>query len=551
MRRLLDSLAFRLLIALAATVAVVLSLHAAIGFQSTRKQLETSIRTQARLSSDLVRRATYDGMLLNQLDEVESVLARMAAAPEVHAIRVYDKEGRVALSADPTEIGVASELGRSPCSSCHEPGAPVEIASPESSTIRSFAAGERAVRHLSILPNDASCARSGCHVAPSEAPILGVLDVEMSLAPLDSMLRRSRRRLVVTTVVLVFVTGAISWVFVRRWVDSPAIRLVEQTRRVASGDLSRRIDVGGRHELARLAEAFNGMTEDLARARAEVDEWSRRLEEKVLAKTDEVRRAQRHVLHMEKMASLGQLAATVAHELNNPLSGILTYVRLVERRLEQLDLPPERTEDSRQHLEAVRRECVRCGEIVRNLLLFARPRGAKRAPVDLRQVLGHSLDLVRHHLAMHDVRLETDVDLEDPVLQADAGQLEQALVALFVNAVEAMSGKGGGGVLGVRMSAPRGSARVVVEVGDTGVGIPRHLVPDIFQPFFSTKDEPSGVGLGLAVVYGIVRRHGGEITVDSEPGKGTTFRLEIPRAHDPENDSPESSRHGEDGGEGP
>jgi len=213
---------------------------------------------------------------------------------------------------------------------------------------------------------------------------------------------------------------------------------------------------------------------------------------------------------------------------------MLTYARLVERELER---HPELDAATRDELEGylrfLQQECSRCGGIVQNLLLFARRTGgSEMAPTDLNEVVERSLMLVRHHLEMSDVHLYCEMLDGDPSFIADAGQVEQALVALLVNAVEAMTAGGHrGGELNLLL---RGDAEAVeISVADTGVGIPPEVQSRIFEPFFSTKNAESGVGLGLAVVYGIVQRHGGSIEVDSAPGRGTTFRLRLPRRPDP------------------
>jgi len=527
-RVLLDSLGIRLLLALSITVAAVLAVHAIISFRFAQNQLTEVVSGNARRNSDLIRRATHDGMLLNQLDEVQALLERMAEGPEVYAIRVYDKRGTIVLSAHPDEIGSHATLEETPCLGCHGSG-DVTGAAVENSSLLHRTNGERALRHLLVLPNERTCSTAACHAHPPERTVLGVLDVEMSLTPVDQALAGDRLRLAATTILLILVTGGISWGFVKRLVLTPASRLYEGTQRVAAGDLDARIEVPGRHELARLAAAFNRMIGDLAAARQENEEWSKRLEEKVIEKTSELQRAQRQVLHVEKMASLGKLAATVAHELNNPLSGILTYARLVKRSLGDTPLSPDELEQVRHHLTVVERECSRCGDVVRNLLQFARRDAGEMQEVSLDDVLDRSLLLMRHHLEMHGVRLQADVELRDTRFLCDPGQIQQALVALFVNAVEAMAETGDGeGELRVRLvDGPNDT--IVIEVSDTGPGIPPELRTSIFEPFFSTKDAQSGVGLGLAVVYGIVQRHGGEIEVDSAPGRGATFRLRLPR----------------------
>jgi two-component system NtrC family sensor kinase len=231
---------------------------------------------------------------------------------------------------------------------------------------------------------------------------------------------------------------------------------------------------------------------------------------------------------MEKMASLGKLSATVAHELNNPIAGMLTYTRLVQRVLAEQRLDADVRRELDGYLSVLQHECSRCGTIVQNLLLFARRTGAEMTPTDVNEVVERSLMLVRHHLEIAGVRLHRERFEGDPAIIADPGQLQQALVALLVNAVEAIKESGDGdGELTVRVDGDADEVRI--HIADSGVGIPPEVLPRIFEPFFSTKDKESGVGLGLAVVYGIVQRHGGEIDVDSVPGRGATFHLRLPR----------------------
>src|SRR5208337_19721 len=186
-------------------------------------------------------------------------------------------------------------------------------------------------------------------------------------------------------------------------------------------------------------------------ARREVTQWSQNMERKVAEKTAELQQAQRQVLHMEKMASLGKLSATVAHELNNPLTGMLTYAKLTRRELEEQSLPADVRSELVRYLTLIEQECSRCGTIVQNLLLFTRRTGATMAPTDLNEVVRQSLMLVEHHVKRRGLKLYSELLPGDSQIVADAGQLRQALVALLVNAIEAMQGlEEGQGALTVR-----------------------------------------------------------------------------------------------------
>ena len=520
----LPSLGVRLLVPLFVTVGTVLTVHAFVSFRSTKEHFLALVGGEAHRSSGLIRRATHDGMLLNRLDDVQATIERLAEGPEVAVIRVYSREGTIVLSSDRTEIGLRVQLGATPCASCHGEGN--DLRSPPSLEAAAVTGDgdEEVLRQLSVIENEPGCSVGGCHASDAGQQVLGVLDVEMSMLPLEAALDAARWQLLWTTLILLGVIAAVAAVIFRRFIRHPIARLQEGARCIASGDLSTRIEVDGGHELALLADDFNRMAEDLDRAQKAVDEWSQTLEEKVEKRTEELRSAQHQVQHMEKMASLGKLSATVAHELNNPISGILTYARLVEREIEEQPVEEGVKRQLRRYLGLVQQESTRCGSIVKNLLVFARRDGGEMTRVDLNEVVDRSLMLIRHHLEITGVTLRSERLDGDAVVFADPGELQQALVALFVNAVEAMSE---GGELRVLL---RGDDRMVhIDVGDTGTGISPEALPNIFEPFFSTKAKESGVGLGLAVVYGIVHRHRGKITVESTVGVGTTFHLTLPR----------------------
>lgn len=522
------SLSVRLLLPLLAIVGIALAVHSVLTFRSTERQYVELVGAEAHRLAGVILSATHDRMLVDRQVDVQRTIQQLADGGGVTRIRLYDGRGRIAQSTQAAEIGQTMGTQQQPCLSCHGQGQRPAAARAVRTDVVSQASGPPVLRHLSVISNEASCASLACHPAASVQPVLGVLDVELSMGPLATALRTSRRHTFWTMGVLLLLAGGVSAVLIQRLVQRPVTALHQGTQRIARGEMDGRIEVRGRHELAELAEEFNRMASEVKAAREEVTDWSRRLEEKVVEKSDELRRTQRQVLHMERMASLGKLAATVAHEINNPLSGILGTARLVERELEDQPLPPELAGEISQHLRLIAQECARCGNIVRNLLLFARHSGGEMGPVDMNEVAERSLMLMRHHLEIHGIELQRALLEKDSEIVADGAQLQQALLALLVNAVEAMtSGTEKGGVLSLRLEGD--PAAITMHVGDTGVGIHPDLVPHIFEPFFSTKHQQSGVGLGLAVVYGIVERHGGAITVDSVPERGTTIHVRIPR----------------------
>jgi two-component system NtrC family sensor kinase len=519
------SLAARLFLWLLAVMVPALAVYAWVNIETTSTQWRQAINRGAYRTSDLIRRSLQHEMLLNRKDDVHAMMRMIAEGPGVVGIRIYDKSGTIIFSAQEEEIGRRVDLQAEACVVCHGQAVPLQsVPSEERTRVYRGRSGERILGLIHPIENLPECSNASCHAHPADQTVLGVLDVQMSMAYADERLAVTIQRMAGATVALLLLMGAISAVFIQRVVRSPLKLLAAGTDRVARGELDTRITVERDDEIGALADAFNRMAEDLGHARAELTGWSRRLEEKVVEKTETLGRMQREVVHIEKMASLGKLAATVAHELNNPLAGVLTYARLVERNLEDGTLRPEERDETMRYLQFIRKETARCGEIVRNLLLFARPAGASLALHPLNPILERSLMLVRHHLEMANVTLQTRPLEGDDAIVCDADQIQQALVALFVNAVQAMPS---GGTLTVALSGVEDAVRI--EVRDTGIGIPAAAIPHIFEPFFSTKEEAHALGLGLSVVYGIVQRHGGRIEVESIEGKGTALQIWLPR----------------------
>ncbi|MCU0588374.1 MAG: response regulator [Syntrophobacteraceae bacterium] len=234
---------------------------------------------------------------------------------------------------------------------------------------------------------------------------------------------------------------------------------------------------------------------------------------------------QARLLQQDKMISLGRLAASVVHEINNPLSGLLNYARLMLKILRQGAPVPENAQKFTGYLNLMESELSRCSKIVSNLLAFSRMSKMEFTEVDINELLGRSLLLSQHRLSLQNIQVETHLDAEVPKVEGDFNQLQQCIINLIFNAIDAMP-HGGRLVLESRLD-PRHEL-VVIRVKDNGCGIARDDLMYIFDPFFTTKKEGKGLGLGLSTVYGIVDRHKGAITVESRPSEGSTFTIKLP-----------------------
>jgi two-component system NtrC family sensor kinase len=389
---------------------------------------------------------------------------------------------------------------------------------------------------IRAVENKPDCYNAACHAHPSQQRILGVIDAQVSLANVDRQLADHQRQLVVFSAVAALIICLVSVVVVWLMVHRPIKDLMAGTRKVAGGDLAYRLPVRSHDELGKLAASFNKMTADLAEAHAEITAWARTLEERVQRKTLDLERAHTSLVASEKMASLGKLAATVAHEVNNPLFGMLTYARLTLKGLDRLNVDPSLKAEMTEHVRLIERESRRCGDIMQNLLTFARHAPPRPQSCDLNTLIQRALRLVHHQLDLQGVDLEESLPAEMPNVWCDPGQIQQVALVLLVNACEAMPH---GGRLRVSTERDAGAQVVRLRVADTGVGISPDVLPEIFEPFFTTKEEQQRTGLGLAVARSIVDQHAGTITVSSVPGQGTEFVVTLPQ--EPHRDTPPAS----------
>jgi two-component system NtrC family sensor kinase len=524
------TVSFRVIAGSLALLLLSFALYAYLTIRFYDERMMAQARDGAHRVSDVLESSTRYSMLLNRKADVyQSIRTVAREQPGVEGIRIYNKSGGITFSTDDAERNTLVNLGAEACYGCHARGRPLTVLPiRERSRIYRTRQGYRVLGVITPIRNSPECAAAGCHVSPAQRTILGVLDVRVSLKPVDAVIARATARTLWVTAIAMLAVALAAYAFLDATVRRPIRALREGTRQIAAGNLEHEIAVRSDDDLGDLARSFNAMTQSLRAAQAENRSWAESLEERVRQKSDEIRRMHSQILQVEKMASLGTLAATVAHEINNPLSGILTYARLNAKRIRREGGDGELERKVLQDLDLIVAETQRCGAIVNNLLLFSRKQVGEFHLVSLGDVVERARGIVAHHLAMANVRLTAVCEPPDLAVVGDEGQLQQALVALFVNATEAMP-DGGALTVTARREAPAGEVRL--SVADTGSGIAPEDLAHVFEPFFTTKrSEGQGVGLGLSVVYGIVERHGAAIAVQSQLGMGTTFTITFPPA---------------------
>jgi len=304
-------------------------------------------------------------------------------------------------------------------------------------------------------------------------------------------------------------------------VTKPLSFLVEGMKRLSKGDMDYRIKICSRDEIGLLADSFNSMSEELKQYKEKMENWTKTLEEEVQRKTAEIVKAQEQLINAEKLASLGRMAAGVAHELNSPLTGIVTFGHLMLKRL-----PPENTQDI-EDVRIIIEQAERCSKIVRGLLGFSRRTVAEKTKVDINKLVENTLLMVKNQAKFHNIVFELTLDNSLPQIMSDSNQLQQVFLNLLINAADAMEERGKI-YISSRSVERDGKKFIEIEFTDTGPGIPEEIQGKIFEPFFTTKPVGTGTGLGLSVSYGIIKKHGGYVFVKSDLGRGASFFIQLP-----------------------
>lgn len=510
--------------AICAAVALVTLAGLFVAERRMQRDLMDQLTRSTGLLADAMEESARGSLLASAtpVGHRYDAFGRVARLRGVERVRILDKRGRVVFSTEARDVGAVVRRDGRACAGCHgDRVQPLSVASPEArAEVLRLANGGRVLAMFGPIPNGQACATAACHVHPLGRQVLGLLEVRISLGPLDASVIAFRRGFVAVLSVAAVALAALLYLWERTAIVAPLAALVEGTQRVARDDLDVEIAVDSRDELGVLARSFNDMTRSLRRLQGELEEVLRGLESHLATRTAQLNDAHEQLVRSEKLSALGKLSASVAHEINNPLAGILTFAKLVSRTLAEGAPDDARRAALQRNLGLIERETQRCSSIVKNLLDFARERPMQQRPLDPRAPLDEALSLLDDQLKTHGIELERDLAAV-PEVVADFGQLRQAFVNIAFNACEAMGSAGR-----LRVTTRPAGDGVEVVIADTGPGIPPDRLSKIFDPFFTTKEK--GTGLGLSVVYGIVERHGGTISVESELGRGTAFTIRLP-----------------------
>jgi two-component system, NtrC family, sensor kinase len=515
-------------------LSVFLFVSFSVIFRSVNEEyLNTVIRQSGNNIGSIVEGALYHSMLENDKSSLQYTLNVINTLPGIDEVNMYDSEDNLVYSSITSDTN--NSHSNPNCISCHAnirsmfPGTHKSYKIIDVDSDCKMTKNDNRSRHLLIrspILNEKSCYVSSCHAHKATDTLLGTLVIKMPLEALDAAVTKSSTEFFLLAIFTTLVLASFLILFTRKKIKNPLNALIKVSIAVANGDKSTRVEISPHQmdDMRMLSQAFNNMLDNLQAATDELENWSQQLEYKVQKKTEELGAAQNELMHVERLASLGKLSSSVAHEINNPLSGILIYTKLLYKQVSNPELYASKRDSMLKHLKLIENETKRCGDIVKGLLDFSRKDQDDFEPKHLHEILQETYDLMTHPIKIANIRFVADFAASSDLIFCSPNQIKQACVAMLVNASEAVLENG---EILIRTKNPDEDT-VNFEISDNGLGIAAEDIPHIFEPFFSTKQDASGIGLGLAIVHGIVQNHKGKIQVRSDIGNGTTISVTIP-----------------------
>jgi two-component system NtrC family sensor kinase len=406
-------LSLKLIIAVAVITIAIIGVFSYLTIAAQSDALLSQAGIHANKLSDAIKNSTLTSMLENKKEEMHAIVDTVAHEPSIMEIRIFNKEGAVTFSSRKDVIGTMVDKHAESCYACHTANQPLQKLSIDE-RMRIYRISPDSPRILAVINpiyNSPSCYQAACHAHTKDQIVLGVLDIKMDLTDVDRQIEDSKLRLIAFALMAIAAFSLFIAYFVRMWIGKPVRELVKATNQVSAGNFDYTIDKVGNDELGILARSFNKMTKNLAEARLQL-------------------------VQSDKMASLGRLAAGVAHEINNPLTAVLTYSSFLLNRTKD---NPEAQED----LGVIVRETIRSREIVKSLLDFARPSVPKKHTADITKIIRSAIEVVAAQLLLKQIRLDAHLDTPLPEVTVDANQIQQVFINLLVNAADAIGDNGG------------------------------------------------------------------------------------------------------------
>ncbi|MGD8780240.1 MAG: ATP-binding protein [Ignavibacteria bacterium] len=516
----------KLAVKLTIITSIILFITLAVQSFFTSKTLQEDLVRACALNtyrmSEIIKNATLFGMQRNNRNDIQEVVKNISLEKGLEAIRIYDKSGMIVYSNNLTELNNMIEINSGICSPCHFSSVPLEDLSIEDRIkIEINKDDTRTLVLLNPIQNYESCYTADCHAHNNSVKVLGVLEVKVSLKKVDDIIAANVDNVLLNSLIETIILAIVIGILINFFINNPISKISQGIGEIAKGNLKYNIDLKRNDELGIVASQFNKMSEKLKAAYNEIQKWNETLNQKVEEKTEELKSVYEQVVQIEKLASLGKLSSTVAHELNNPLEGILTYSKLIAKKLSKLGNTAE-LDKMQEFLKLIADESSRCGKIVKDLLIFSQQHEEEFVEYDIVEVINKSVLMINHLLELNKIRLEKIFDKDELRINCNGQKLQQALMSLLINAVESIQEDGI-----IKVTLNQFKDKISIRITDNGTGISDKDLSHIFEPFYSTKQKMKGTGLGLAVAYGIIKSHNGEIEVEETSPRGTTFLIKL------------------------
>jgi two-component system NtrC family sensor kinase len=509
----LRSLKAKILLSVILVVLVIEGLFLYLNIRSLTQQMINKTEEEAFNLSETIRLSIRNAMIKDRRDEYQRIIEDVAQRKGIVEVRIFNKQGEITVSSDETKVGTVVDKKAEACYGCHREDQ-AKVLLPSDSKTRIYHAEKQSLLGLiNPIYNEPSC--YSCHQKTQN--VLGVLDTMISLEGFEKERIQIYNRMILSGIVSVIILTFLLSLFLTRFVNRPVDKLLAATKRAAQGNFDQTVAIQSRDEMGELSNSFNHMISELKQSRDAIEEWTQTLENRVEERTRELQVVQDQLIHAGKMAALGELAAGVAHEINNPLTGVLTFSSLLLKKIDE-------THPWRKDLETIVQQTSRCRNIVKGLLDFARQRKPDKKEWDIYKLIENTLALVEKQAPFRNIQIVKEFERKVPFLFVDGDQIQQVFMNILLNASDAMGENGG--TLTIKTDLRDGMAEVAFS--DTGHGISKEHVSKLFDPFFTTKQTGKGTGLGLAISYGIIQSHSGDIKAESELGKGATFRVRLP-----------------------
>ncbi len=481
--------------------------------------------------AETILKALEIDMMQNNREAIDGMLNMIGRHNLIKDLKIFShKEGKIYSSIDKKEKNIRLSLKTSvKCMVCHslKKNSDLKILEKRKYLVFYMEQNSESDTLKAIVPvlNSPKCYTASCHAHSKDQEILGFLDIAICTRSLKESLNKDKWIIFLISAFFVIVLSSLIVYFLEKKVTYPIRQLMISTREISVGNFDVVLPVDKEDEIGELARSFKKMVVRIQEFKEKLEGLNRELEKRVEEKAAKLKIAQKTIIQAEKMSSLGRLAAVIAHEINNPISGLVVFINLLRKQVEKGNLSEKDLEKMNKNLAIMESEAKRCGTIVSELLAFSRSE-SQILPTDISEILRRSIEIMKLRIRdREDIVIKVDIEPSLPLIKCDAGKMQQVFMNLIQNAIEAMPV---GGEISIKAFHNKEENKVEIEISDTGVGIPEEYLPHIFEPFYSSKENGQSIGIGLFVVYGVIEQIGGRITVDSKVGKGTTFKISLP-----------------------